>query len=1113
MTGHRFQAPQKMDTSIKTNAKIPVESLQEVNLDDDSDSSSDGEPETWDGDEGADNVAPAPSPVPLVPSPSPVPAPVSNTNGTIAQHGSRATIVELPPPPPGSSNPASSHSPSKGKTGLSSTNTHHRKKHHRPVEEDVSSRAAVALAAVAAAATANNTSPSAAAQAARAVAQSFVRGAKGGSNANNNSLPITNPIMPNPPKSKPIKTVKLSLVKEELLELCDDSSSDEEKEEGGQESTATVPTAASRSRYPFVERLAHGENDAFLQHLLMLAYYRATDEFPTRAELRPTVAIIDDEGNVEKAGGIALGSNSEEEGDPDRDLAEEAANALISLWVTMEGAYTTMVSMLPKTPSNTVSSPRKSQTSLEDKVLEVPFGPPGTAESPLKDDSLSDSCALEVPGNVSPKHEDSIFDDLDRPVVVPDLLPPCTSAKGDVTLEFFRACQGKAVETEKEKPPAPVNSEDESESNETTKETTESTAARSKIPPSLGGSATAVFSNMFSAARRNSGGASAGSTFINGTGGIMNNMKIPAGGFNVFRKSARNNKVGSSDGAGSKRSSGQNESNDRPGEYTVQIEREMLGLTVENVLERTVVRTVLAGGPAKKAGAKVGSLIVKVGSVETKNLTHFETIDELRQSQRPLQLVLKLISDDALRSAREEMGRLIRGSGFGVISNGTSDQQLPSMASDDSRGNGKDKSAGSNNKGAARHQRKRGDPGEPLIRSDLRVDAYTSLVRERFLAIAETKNKKEETLERASEKLVWILSLFVVALEHESNRLFALAGTQENPQDDGSSVDLSGSPARRYSSGASSLYHHSAKDYADAARSVAKILFDFVKKNLDPSAGAKNENQDYNAGQIGLRGRKKGPPSPENSRRQPGLGGIQQADSTILHDKPLLQIGDVLHRTRTFLVDPTSPPAALLRGELIAFLCDVLDIDTDMELSEEEAVTATAGDRAGPITDLGSAGSLLKLIVLNCSIMRSPECESLSSLDGNTDPEQLSELRRHVGSKAKLDGADIHRLHAGNRFLSVVHRLAASRSTSARITACSLGPVLWGHLDFPHQLQVIIYSARQFLSLFILSSYSSHLILLADAAARSDHESLARCRSHSTKVNSNCFARNRGARV
>ena len=117
----------------------------------------------------------------------------------------------------------------------------------------------------------------------------------------------------------------------------------------------------------------------------------------------------------------------------------------------------------------------------------------------------------------------------------------------------------------------------------------------------------------------------------------------------------------------------------KPGEYAVRIEREMLGLTVENVLERTVVRTVLAGGPAKKAGAKVGSLIVKVGNIETRNLTHFETIDELRQSQRPLQLILRQISDESLRSAREEMGRLIRGSGFGKIIDGEQ-QHLPEVA-------------------------------------------------------------------------------------------------------------------------------------------------------------------------------------------------------------------------------------------------------------------------------------------------------------------------------------------------------------------------------------------------------------------------------------------------
>ena len=33
-----------------------------------------------------------------------------------------------------------------------------------------------------------------------------------------------------------------------------------------------------------------------------------------------------------------------------------------------------------------------------------------------------------------------------------------------------------------------------------------------------------------------------------------------------------------------------------------------------------------------------GSLIAKVGNIDTSGLTHFETIDELRRSQRPLRL-------------------------------------------------------------------------------------------------------------------------------------------------------------------------------------------------------------------------------------------------------------------------------------------------------------------------------------------------------------------------------------------------------------------------------------------------------------------------------------------
>ena len=215
----------------------------------------------------------------------------------------------------------------------------------------------------------------------------------------------------------------------------------------------------------------------------------------------------------------------------------------------------------------------------------------------------------------------------------------------------------------------------------------------------------------------------------------------------------------------------------------------------------------------------------------------------------------------------------------------------------------------------------------------------------------------------------------------------------------------------------------------------------------------------------------------------PGIPDPSMDD--VSSEKLLLQIGDVLQRTRTFLADPTSPPAAVLRGELIACLCDILDADTEMKLSDEESASATQGGKAGPITDLGAAGSLLKLIVLNCPIMRSPGCEEISSENCHIDEE---ELKRRFGTKKAISGSDFHRLHAGNRFLAVVHRLAASRSTSARITACSLGPVLWSHLDFPHQLQVRTFvgfdNRRRMCSL-------SNVFLALLLAARCDNKGLA----------------------
>lgn len=153
---------------------------------------------------------------------------------------------------------------------------------------------------------------------------------------------------------------------------------------------------------------------------------------------------------------------------------------------------------------------------------------------------------------------------------------------------------------------------------------------------------------------------------------------------------------------------------------------------------------------------------------------------------------------------------------------------------------------------------------------------------------------------------------------------------------------------------------------------------------------------------------------------------------------PLWQIGDVLHRARSFLADYTLKSALAIQTQLIALLCDILDLDSEMELSQfdEESHSYTAMEtissethekqKGGIQGDLGCAGSLLKLIIRNCA--------EAGAKGGN--------------NKDKPGGK------GGNVFLAVVHRLAASRSPPARITACSLGPVLWNHLDFPHTLQV-----------------------------------------------------------
>ena len=450
-----------------------------------------------------------------------------------------------------------------------------------------------------------------------------------------------------------------------------------------------VDRESKTSSSVLLQKLADGENDAFFQQLLLFEYLRATGE--------PTT-----EGGADLAASIS----QVEDFNKENMKVAYAADRTKLILSKFELAYDSMSGMLPKVT--------ESQSAFGGNEYEI--------------------------------------DDVEAPIVVPDLLPPCTSLPGDATLEFFKSCMG-----DPEPETSPLDklndiSTDEDLSTEASglslggvDETDKKDSPKSGVEGDKSHSSSSMFSGMFSMKKPN-----------------INRKAFT----NVFSKKRKPGKPSVEEFEATL-----DTSNCQAGEYTVQIEREMLGLTVENVLERTVVRTVLAGGPAKKAGAKVGSLIVKVGNIETKNLTHFETIDELRQSQRPLQLVLRQISDEALRSAREEMGRLIRGAGFGRIFDG--DPLLDVRPTDGD-----------------------GPPQRPLVGGNRNIDIYSGILRKRWLEAANQlpRTKKDEPVLRAGEKLVWILSLFVIGLEREASRLNKLSEENGNDQEESYNRSFSGSP-------------------------------------------------------------------------------------------------------------------------------------------------------------------------------------------------------------------------------------------------------------------------------------------------------------------------------
>lgn len=85
-----------------------------------------------------------------------------------------------------------------------------------------------------------------------------------------------------------------------------------------------------------------------------------------------------------------------------------------------------------------------------------------------------------------------------------------------------------------------------------------------------------------------------------------------------------------------------------------------LGMTVENVLERTVVHEVEPNGPAVAAGVAKGELLVGIGNENASSLTHDEAIERLRLPHRPLKLILRRVASKDLQQHRKGMGELVK---------------------------------------------------------------------------------------------------------------------------------------------------------------------------------------------------------------------------------------------------------------------------------------------------------------------------------------------------------------------------------------------------------------------------------------------------------------------
>lgn len=111
---------------------------------------------------------------------------------------------------------------------------------------------------------------------------------------------------------------------------------------------------------------------------------------------------------------------------------------------------------------------------------------------------------------------------------------------------------------------------------------------------------------------------------------------------------------------------------DTDDDYVVSLLSRQLGMTIENVLERTVVRSVHPNSEAFRLNVKTNSVILNIGSARfpgyfhnfshmpsTLYQTHLETLESLKNTVRPVKLRLCKLDESVLTTFRTEMHSLV----------------------------------------------------------------------------------------------------------------------------------------------------------------------------------------------------------------------------------------------------------------------------------------------------------------------------------------------------------------------------------------------------------------------------------------------------------------------